>query len=221
MHMLRFVVFVVVAGCSCSPVPDVGDVGLDVGFNDPDASTSDASDAGADAADVGTPDVPPRPDVGPNLARGHRPSMQVFDRKPCEPWETVAPPLPRGLPSDPTPRVLWTYQPGLDPNDEPAAHYRSRVRTPVVSPDGTIWVHGPDFDQISQLNRDGTLRGWFEVGGRDFEKTRSDWVIFPWPRTVMPWQLSMCRTPNSGGSSRESTQTFPRHRTREEGSNSM
>lgn len=176
MKTLSFVTLAFLTGCNCSTGPNVGsDLGIDADFSEPDASPNDASDAGeddVDVLDVGRLDVPLGRDVGPNPARGHRPSMQVFDRVPCEPWETLESP-PRGLPSDTTPRVLWTYQPGLDPNDEPEAHFRSRVRTPVVSPDGTIWVHGPDFDQISQLNRDGTMRNWFEVGGRDFEDENS------------------------------------------------
>jgi len=140
---------------------DLGrDLGVDLGL---DFGVDGGADAGLDGGVDASPDGGPDPDtwwtsLGP---------LNVEDDTACEPWGTVAEPLARGLPSDPTPRVLWRHFPPLDPSyDEAFANFRSVVDDPIVSPDGTIWYHGPDFSVFTQLDRDGRILRMVDVTNR-------------------------------------------------------
>jgi hypothetical protein len=177
-YLIQFILALALVGCSDNGVvtadggSDVaeGDVGQDVDRDTP-PSPDAASDVPVDVFDAARPLDTGRPWTS---EWQHEPSVQVFDSTPCEPWEPVTSPLPRGLPADSTPRVLWTYQPSLDPMyDGPNARFIERVQAPVVSPDGTIWVRGPGYDQVTQLNRDGTMRGWHVAGGA-FDEDEKD-----------------------------------------------
>ncbi|MFT5352885.1 MAG: hypothetical protein ACI9KE_000082 [Polyangiales bacterium] len=149
-----------VVGCGDDAVPDASE---DAGSEDVDAQEADAQEV--DVQDTGGPDA--RDSSGPPAPWRHEPVITVQSAEPCEDWVPVEP-MPRGLPDDATPRLLWRYRPANDPRySGPDAIFLSNVSEPVVSPDGTIWVHGPRAAHVTQLSRDGLMRRWFLAGGAD------------------------------------------------------
>lgn len=87
--------------------------------------------------------------------------------EPCEDWEPVER-MPRALPDDTAPRLLWRYRASRDPLYQGGhADFRDYVADPVVSHDGTIWIHGPRLAHVTQLTREGEMRRWFNAGGED------------------------------------------------------
>ncbi|MFT5352884.1 MAG: hypothetical protein ACI9KE_000081 [Polyangiales bacterium] len=128
-------------------------------------SSVDVGTEDVDVTDVGPPDV--QDSSGPPAEWRHEPVITVQSTEPCEDWVPVEP-MPRGLPGDATPRLLWRYRPANDPRySGPVAAFYSGVSEPVVSPDGTIWVRGPRAAHVTQLSRDGLMRRWFRAGGAD------------------------------------------------------
>ncbi|MFK8004361.1 MAG: hypothetical protein AB8H86_32645 [Polyangiales bacterium] len=123
----------------------------------------DARAEDPDVTDVGPRDA--RDASGPPAPWRHEPIITIQSTEPCEDWAAVEP-MPRGLPGDATPRLLWRYRPSEDPlySGAAASNY-SGVSEPVVSPDGTIWVRGPRAAHVTQLSRDGHMRRWFRAGG--------------------------------------------------------
>jgi len=176
----RWLLAVSVLGFGCgscgddvAPVDAGVDFGRDHGVDlGPDLGSDSGADAGLDGDGDAGPDGGPDPDawwatLGP---------LNIEDDTPCEPWGTVAEPLPRGLPSDPTPRVLWRHFAPLDPGyDEVFANFRALVLDPLVSPDGTIWYHGPDYSVFTQLDRDGQILRMVDVT-TSWEPTRHRFV---------------------------------------------
>ena len=162
---LILVLFICVLSVACGDGLAV-DAGLDVG-----GDSDDVRDVFENPDTFEEPDVPRVRDASPDTSGPrvwhHEPQLEVLSTE-CEDWDSV-PRMPRALPEDATPRVLWRYRPGLDPlYDFGRADGRSYVgEQPVVSPDGTVWVHGPRAADVTQVSRDGRMRRWFRVGGQD------------------------------------------------------
>lgn len=75
----------------------------------------------------------------------------------CEPWALPSGPVSsRGLPADPTPRVLWIWQASEDPLWRTLGIADQRVGCPSLAPDGSIWVIGPE-DRVGRISPDGRL----------------------------------------------------------------
>jgi len=167
---VRVLVLILLAlGCGDDEKTDAS-VLLDAGDDAADAADGSV----ADALDAPTLDAPPDVfDGGPDTRDvfetppwRHEPRIETHDMTPCDEWDYVVR-APRALPADSTPRTLWRYRPSRDPLYNINAQNQTIVRQPVVSPDGTIWVHGPRPSHITQLTREGRMRRWWSVGGTD------------------------------------------------------
>lgn len=104
-----------------------------------------------DAAD--SPDSPDSPEpysYPPSLAARLVPGDR-FDSG-CAPWAPV-PEIPRGLPADSTPRVLWRWDPTTIEDV-----FRPGTGPVAVSPDGTVFTFvGNEVDILVALSRSGEL----------------------------------------------------------------
>ena len=113
-------------------------------------------------------DVPPdgARDEGPDPWTSEwntEPNVEILDLTPCEEWETVEA-IPRALPPNSSPRVLWTFNPRDDPMySATKANFENDSYFPVVSRDGSIWLRGPKTTDIMQVNRQGTMRRWYNA----------------------------------------------------------
>lgn len=164
MRSLSRLAFLLLLTSACGDQADAG-AAVDGGRD------ADARDVLSEPDAFEEPDVPRVRDAGPDTSGPrvwhHEPELEVRSTE-CEDWDVV-PRMPRALPEDATPRVLWSYRPGLDPLYDygRAAGFSYVGEQPVVSPDGTVWVQGPRAAHVTQLSRDGRMRRWFWVGGQD------------------------------------------------------
>lgn len=161
---------VALAGCDCGGTWTV-DVPLDAA---PDAPT----DAGRDARTDAAPDAGPQPrDAGIDAPDAGPPGpfcpdlpdvLEVYSTEPCPPWEVAPEAIPRGLPEDPTPRVLWRFnleeelsRPELREILDAVGFitHPAGFRGPIsVGPDGHLYGVGPNQWSVMSISRDGTFR---------------------------------------------------------------
>lgn len=137
----------VIALAACSAPSDV-DAGSDA---PPDVPQDTPRDAPVDA---------PRDAGAPVLVEG-----PAFGEA-CAPWAGTADVVPRGLPSDSTPRVLWRWSPRDDPRWTALGGRALGIRDLARAPQGAIFVTvGSRLQSIALLTASGALEAVSAVGG--------------------------------------------------------
>lgn len=83
--------------------------------------------------------------------------LSVHDMAPCPDWDLVESPVARALPADSTPRQLWTWFAYDDPVYQATGLTNQAITPMALSPDGTLWVGGPEEGRMMRIGADGRL----------------------------------------------------------------